>query len=189
MVSFGSWVTDLITLVTIGSGTNTRVDDAASLQEDGITQLDAIPGFPEGPSPIQINTLQPIRYDARAHVKRSHLEDFEAVNEQSLYLGLEDDPIAEVHVRIKNETEGFVNTGFFDNLIESMSDFLIFRFRQYFRNYKGDLAVCRRDIFQRIVVLNQSHLLLLVRPWKATQSIWYHVQLSGNVVDVYIELR
>ncbi|CAG9952278.1 unnamed protein product [Clonostachys rosea f. rosea IK726] len=121
MAPIGSWLTNLITLVTIGSGVNTREDNAVSLQEDGITQLDAIPGFPEGPPPVQINTLQPIRYDARAHVKRSRLEDFEAVNEQSLYWGLEDDPIAEVHLRMKNETEGFVNTEFFDDLIESMS--------------------------------------------------------------------
>uniref|UniRef100_A0A8H7MY56 Peptidase A1 domain-containing protein n=1 Tax=Bionectria ochroleuca TaxID=29856 RepID=A0A8H7MY56_BIOOC len=107
MAPIGSWLTNLITLVTIGSGVNTREDNAVSLQEDGITQLDAILGFPEGPPP--------------AHVKRSRLEDFEAVNEQSLYWGLEDDPIAEVHLRMKNETEGFVNTGFFDDLIESMS--------------------------------------------------------------------
>ncbi|CAH0045142.1 unnamed protein product [Clonostachys solani] len=125
MAAVVSWLLRLLVLVTLvtaspysWSGINTRGDNAVSLQEDGVTQLDAMPGFPEGP----FTTLKPVRYDPRAHVKRSRLEDFEAVNEQSVYWGLEDDdPVAEVHVRMKNETEGFVNTEFFEDLIESMS--------------------------------------------------------------------
>ncbi|VUC31382.1 unnamed protein product, partial [Clonostachys rosea] len=128
MAPIMSWLARLlvlVTLVTAGpyawSGISPRGDNVVSIQEDGVTQLDATPELLDNSPATHITTLQPIRYDARAHVKRSRLEDFEAVNEQSLYWGLEDDPIAEVHLRMKNKTEGFVNTEFFDDLIDSMS--------------------------------------------------------------------